>query len=208
MNLKTAKTYVYIDVSNIRYACLWSSGFQLDFVKFYAYLKKKYSGLADVRYYEGVADTDKKKKEYMKFLSEVGYTICPLERKSYVVDARYKNFRCLKCGFLNRAKISSRTSKMKSNVDVYLATDMVERMAREKEPVNVVLVSCDGDYVEAIKAGLRLSPRSRIMVLATPMKNVRNYLSRRLTNLSKEFNQDNYQLLNIENIKDFIANNE
>ena len=206
MNLKNAKTYVYIDVSNIRYACSWSLGFQLDFAKLYAYLKKKYPGLQDVRYYEGIAKSDKKKRDHMKFLKEkVGYTICPLERKSYVADARYKNFRCLKCGFLNKVKILPKVTKMKSNVDVYLASDMVECAARAKEPINIVLLSCDGDYVEAIKACLRLSPESLITVLAVPMKKVRNYLSKRLRDLRNELSHDNYRLNNIEEVKQLVS---
>ena len=151
MNLKNAKTYVYIDVSNIRYACSWSLGFKLDFVKLYAYLKKKYPGLQEVRYYEGIARNDKKRKKHFEFLqNQVGYTICSLERKSYVSPAKYGSFRCKECGFLNKVKILSKIVKMKSNVDVYLATDMVAQAATIKCPIHIILLACDGDYAEAI----------------------------------------------------------
>ena len=209
MNLKNAKTYVYIDVSNIRYACSWSLRFKLDFVKLYAYLKKKYPGLQDVRYYEGVAKTDKKKQEHMRFLEkEIGYTICPLERKNYTTNAKYKDFRCRRCGFLNKIMILPRINKMKSNVDVYLTAEMVECAATANGPINIVLLSCDGDYAEAIKTCLRVNPQSRITVLATPFTKVKNYLSKRLLDLGKEIDQDNYRLLNIGNIKDFVATDE
>ena len=209
MNLKNAKTYVYIDVSNIRYACSWSLRFKLDFVKLYAYLKKKYPGLQDVRYYEGVAKTDKKKQEHMRFLEkEIGYTICPLERKNYTTNAKYKDFRCRRCGFLNKIMILPRINKMKSNVDVYLTAEMVKCVALAKQPINIILLSCDGDYAEAIKTCISMNPSLRVIVLATPFTKVKNYLSKRLKDLKNELPKNNYELLNIGNIRDLISEDE
>jgi len=57
--LQDYKTYVFIDASNIRSACLKSCNFHIDFIKLIKYLKGKYSKLQDVRYYEGIARGDK-----------------------------------------------------------------------------------------------------------------------------------------------------
>ena len=98
MSLLEAKTYIYIDVSNIRHACLWSCGFNLDFIKLFNYLKKKYPRVQEIRYYEGVSSSDKKKLKHFKFLSEkIEYKICSLRRKGYVEPAKYETFTCKKC---------------------------------------------------------------------------------------------------------------
>lgn len=60
------------------------------------------------------------------FLRNKGYTICSLERKSYdSLEIIEKEVRCLKCG--NRwIEVFERERKaLKSNVDVYLASDML-----------------------------------------------------------------------------------
>ena len=186
MNLKNAKTYVYIDVSNIRYACLRSLKFSLDFVKLYNYFRNKYPKLQDVRYYEGIARYDGKKKKHFEYLrDEVGYTICPLERKSYVADAKFKEFRCRKCGTLNKVKILSRAAKTRG-------------------AIHIILLACDGDYVEAIKNVLDVNPKAFVTVLATPLIKINNRLSIRLVELAKELGMDKIALTNIDIIKDFI----
>ena len=200
------KTYVYIDVSNIRYACLWSCGFNLDFIKLYDYFKDKYPNLQEVRYYEGVSYRDKKKLRHFRFLSErIGYKICSLSRKGYVEPARYETFECENCKFPNKVKVLPENVKMKSNVDVYLTSDLLECAAKANEPINFVILSCDGDYAEAIKAALRLSPDSRVTVLATPMTEINNCLSVRLKHLSRELDRKNYKLANVYNIRDYIS---
>ena len=206
MSLLEAKTYIYIDVSNIRHACLWSCGFNLNFIKLYSYLKEKYPNVQEVRYYEGVSSSDKKKLKHFRFLSEkIGYKICSLTRKGYVEPPRYETFECKNCKFPNKVKVLSESIKLKSNVDVYLTSDLLECAARAKEPINVVILSCDGDYAEAIKAALRLSPDSCVTVLATPMTETNNCLSVRLKHLSRELNRDNYKLSNINNIRDYVS---
>lgn len=206
MNQLGAKTYIYIDVSNIRHACLWSCGFNLDFIKLYDYLQRKYSNVQEIRYYEGVSLQDKKKLKHLKFLREkVGYEICALSRKGYVEPAKYETFRCENCKAKNKVKVLSENVKLKSNIDVYLASDMLERVAKAEDPINIVILSCDGDYAEAIKSALRLSPNSCVTILATPMTKVNNCLSVRLKQLSRELNRGNYKLANINNIRDYIS---
>ena len=206
MSLPEAKTYIYIDVSNIRHACLWSCGFNLDFIKLYNYLMEKYPNVQEIRYYEGVSSRDKKKLKHFRFLSEkIGYKVCSLTRKGYVEPPRYETFECENCKFPNKVKVLSESIKLKSNVDVYLASDMLECAARAEEPINIVVLSCDGDYAEAIKAALRLSPESCVTVLATPMTETNNCLSVRLKHLSRELNRNNYKLSNINNIRDYIS---
>lgn len=206
MSLPEAKTYIYIDVSNIRHACLWSCGFNLDFVKLYSYLKEKYPNVQEIRYYEGVSSRDKKKLRHFRFLSDrIGYKVCSLSRKGYIEPAKYETFECENCKFPNKVKILSENVKLKSNIDVYLTSDMMERVARAGEPINIVILSCDGDYAEAIKAALRLSPNSCVTVLATPMTDTNNCLSVRLKQLSRELGRENYKLANINNIRDYIS---
>ena len=206
MSLPGVKTYIYIDVSNIRYACLWSCGFNLDFIKLYYYLKEKYPNVQEIRYYEGVSDRDEKKMRHFCFLSDkIGYKVCSLSRKGYVEPAKYEVFECESCKVLNRVKVFSENIKFKSNIDVYLASDMLERVAGAHEPINIVILSCDGDYAEAIKAALRLSPDSCVTVLATPMTKVNNCLSVRLKQLSRELGRENYKLANINNIRDYVS---
>ena len=206
MNPPKAKTYIYIDVSNIRHACLWSCGFNLDFVKLYAYLKNKYPNVQEIRYYEGISSQDIKKSKHFQFLSEkIGYRVCSLSRKSYIEPAKYETFKCGRCKFPNKVKILPGNVKIKSNIDVYLTSDMLECIAKVEEPINIIILSCDGDYAEAIKAALRLSPGSCVTVLATPMTKVNNCLSVRLKQLSRELKRENYKLANINNIRDYIS---
>ena len=206
MNPPKVKTYIYIDVSNIRHACLWSCGFNLDFVKLYTYLKNKYPNVQEIRYYEGISSQDIKKSKHFQFLSEkIGYRVCLLSRKSYIEPAKYETFKCERCKSPNKVKILPENIKIKSNIDVYLTSDMLECTAKAKEPINIVILSCDGDYAEAIKAALRLSPGSRVTVLATPMTKANNCLSVRLKQLSRELKRENYKLANINNIRDYVS---
>ena len=206
MDLKRAKTYIYIDVSNIRYACRWSSGFDINFDRLYEYLKKKYPNAREIRYYEGISPNDKKKRKYFEFLAKkVGYIVCPLWRKSYAMPARYETFTCNKCGAKNTVKVLNEIKKLKSNVDVYLASDMLECMAKTREPLHIIIISCDGDFAEAIKSVIRISPKSQVTVIATPIKKKNNCLSIRLRQLTQELGRDNFRLVNIEGIKKYIS---
>lgn len=71
MNLSEVETYVYIDVSNIRYACRRGCDFNLDFVKLYSYLKTKYLNTQEIRYYEGISIGDGKKMNYFRKSLEI-----------------------------------------------------------------------------------------------------------------------------------------
>lgn len=177
----------------------------MDFIKLYKYFKKKYKNLQDVRYYEGIAKNDKRKQRHFQFLNKkVGYTVCALERKSYTEPPVYDTFECKNCGYANKVKILPENKKFKSNVDVYLASDMMELAAKANEPVYVILMSCDGDYAEAIKAALRVNPEMHITIIATPVTKVNSSLSSRLRVFAAR-SFKNTALVNIETIKDIIS---
>lgn len=198
--LKDRKTFVFIDVSNIRNACERSLGFGLDFKNLYQYFDGKYRNLQEVRYYEGIATGDEKKQRYFQRLEKVGYTICSLERKSYTNEAKYADFPCSKCGVLNTVQVLPESPKLKSNVDVYMAVDMMKCAIRATEPIHIILVSCDGDFTEAIHGILSVNPKVFVTVLATPMTKTNNCLSVRLKNLRSELPND-MALMNIDNIR-------
>lgn len=198
------KTFVFVDVSNIRYACRHSLGFDLDFTKYYRYLQNKYPNLQEVRYYEGIASDDEKKQRYFQRLEKTGYMICSLERKSYTNEAKYADFECLECGTVNTVQILPETTKLKSNVDVYMAIDMMKCAVQATEPIHIILVSCDGDFTEAIHGILSVNPNVFITVMATPMTRTNNCLSVRLKNLRSELPND-MTLMNIDNLKEQIA---
>lgn len=201
-------TYIYIDVSNIRLACLKTLGIRLDFVKLLDYLKKRYPNARDIRYYEGISIDDAKKRGMFNFLAQKGYTICDLERKSYhSVEVTEQEVKCPKCGNRWIKKFSCERKVLKSNVDVYLASDMVAQASSVNHPINLVLVSCDGDYAEAVKTILRLNPDASIEVLATPLVKdpTRNTLSTRLRKLASITSATRFAILNIDDVRDKIA---
>ncbi len=202
--IRSRKTFVFVDVSNIRYACRCSCSFDLDFKKFYSYLQDKYANLQEVRYYEGIASDDEKKQRYFQRLEKIGYTICSLERKSYTNEAKYADFRCIKCGTKNTVRVLPETTKLKSNVDVYMAVDMMKCATRATEPIHAIIVSCDGDFTEAIHGILSINPNVFITIMATPMTRTNNCLSVRLKNLRSEL-PNNMTLMNIDNLKEQIS---
>ena len=205
MGIIQKPTYVYIDVSNIRYACLASCGFNLDFIKFYQYLKRKYPGKIEARYYEGIAEGDEKKKKHFTFLEKkVGHRVCSLSRKSYTEPAKYKTFNCGQCGAPNSVKILPKNTKLKSNVDVYIASEMLKCVACTTEETRIILVSCDGDYAEAIQAALELNPKVEIIIMATPATKKNNCLSARLQVFANRKTKRT-SLVNIASIKDYIS---
>lgn len=200
---KSRKTFVFVDASNIRYACKRSCSFDLNFEKFYHYFQDKYVNLQEVRYYEGIASGDEKKQRYFQRLEKTGYIICSLERKSYTNEARYADFECSGCGVVNTVQILPETTKLKSNVDVYMAVDMMKCAIQATEPIHIILVSCDGDFTEAIHGILSVNPNVFITIMATPMTRTNNCLSLRLKNLRSEL-PDDMTLMNIDNLKEQI----
>lgn len=84
ITLKNRKTFVFVDVSNIRYACRCSCSFDLNFRKFYRYLRGKYANLQEVRYYEGIASDDEKKTTiFSKARKSWLYDLCARAKKLY-----------------------------------------------------------------------------------------------------------------------------
>lgn len=198
-------TYVLIDVSNIRSCCLRTCDFRINFKKLLDYLKQKYSKLQDVRYYEGIAKGDKKKNLEFKKLEKSGYTIKSLSRKSYINKAIIKNIECKKCHHKNRTTVLPQSKKLKSNVDVFLTTELLEIAFSTKKPTHIILFSCDGDYAEAIKSATKNSNIYITVVATPPVKDPeKNTLSSRLKQLYKEI-PNQYQLSNISTIKNYIS---
>ena len=200
-------TYVFVDVSNIRWACLKTLDLWLEFSELADYFKRKYHSLKDLRYYEGIAIDDEKKKRTFDYLVRKGYTICPLERKSYTsTEAEEREVKCPKCGNEWVAKFSRERKAMKSNVDVYLASDLVRLATLADHPIHIVLVSCDGDYAEMIKNALN-NPNVIISVLATPPVRdwTKNTLSTRLRQIFLDYptSTRRYHIHNIGNLPCF-----
>ena len=209
ISLSIQDTYIFIDVSNIRSTCLKTLDFLIDFVKLLDYFKRRYPKLKAVRYYEGIASDDEKKYKMFKFLEKIGYIICPLERKSYTLkETKEVDVKCPKCKHKWTVKIVEEHLTMKSNVDVYLATQLLRVAHFATEPTHIILVSCDGDYAEMIKDALE-NENVTITVLATPHVRIlrKNTLSKRLKMLYTELGKDNnrYHLKNIANIGAMIS---
>ena len=199
------ETYIFIDVSNIRAACLKTCGFQVDFAKLAQYFQTKYPKLRKMSYYEGLAKGDGGKVKILEELKEAGYSIKTLERKAYIKDAVKRSFVCKKCGHKNIVTVLPRTRVLKSNVDVYLASEMLEVAFRARKDRHIIVVSCDGDYAEAVRIAMK-NPRIKITMMVTPYVKVfgKNTLSTRLKELNREFSE-RYKLFNIEDIKDKIS---
>lgn len=130
--------------------------------------------------------------------------ICALERKSYTNEAKYADFECLECGAVNTVQVLPETTKLKSNVDVYMAVDMMKCAIQATEPIHIILVSCDGDFTEAIHGILSVNPDVFITVMATPVTRTNNCLSVRLKNLRSELPND-MTLMNIDNLREQVS---
>lgn len=197
-------TYVYIDVSNIRSTCLKTLGLKIDFVKLLKYFQKKYPKLKEVRYYEGISRGDKSKQETFRKLRKVGYTVCALSRKAYENPPVYKRVKCPKCKYTWDTQVLKKSVSLKSNVDVYLASDLMDLAYSGTRRKHLILVSCDGDYAEMIKTVLRRNKNISISVLGTPaVKSDKNTFSKRLQLMRGKV--DNFVILDISHIKDLIS---
>lgn len=206
-SLQQRDTYVFIDVSNIRLACSKTLGLWLDFVKLSGYFQKKYPNLKDMRYYEGISRDDEKKQKSFEYLAKKGYTICPLTRKSYnSVETEEYDVKCPRCGNEWKAEFSRERKIMKSNVDVYLATELLTIAHTAASPIHIILVSCDGDYAEMIKNALG-NPNVTISVLATPFTRnlAKNTLSVRLKQIKADYRAapDRYYMRDITDVNCF-----
>ena len=200
--LKSLPTFVFIDASNIKNACEKSCNFTLSWRKLYSYFSTKYLSLKNIFYFEGIAKNDTKKEAKFDKLAKIGYAILSLTRKTYLKDERFREVVCGKCNNKIPVKTSTNGSTLKSNVDVYLAAKFMETTNSTEEPIHLILVSCDGDFVELIKVALRQKPNLCVSVFATPYSKNYNYLSSRF----KELRPENRFFLNdISKIKDLIS---
>lgn len=204
IKLPDLDTYVFVDASNIRAACLKTLGFKIDFYRLIDYLRGKYPKLNEVYYYEGKARDDAEKQTEFDSLTAAGYEVRFLERKAYFQPAVYKEIRCKKCKTSRRVQILKRSMSLKSNVDVYLATDLLKIAYLTKRRTHIILVSCDGDYAEMIKSAIDTNPKVVISVLGTPVvRDNRNTFSIRLQEMRGEI--PNFHIRNIQNIQPIIA---
>ncbi len=205
-------TYVFVDVSNICSSCLKTLSLKIDPYRLLEYFRKKYPKLRNIYYYEGIARGDTEKQKKFDDLGKAGYTVRPLERKVHIEPPVYKEVKCKDCKAARRVQVLKKAVKMKSNVDVYLATDLLKLAYLTTKPVRIILVACDGDYVEMIKTALETNANVRIEVLATPVVprvlkadgtyENKNTCSTRLQKLRGKL--QNFAILNIENIRDLI----
>lgn len=160
--------------------------------------------MKDIRYYEGIAKGDERKQRMFNFLEHNGYTICTLERKSYhFIEKKERKIQCPHCNYEWISQDVTNRKAMKSNVDVYLATELLTIAHAALQPTHIILVSCDGDYAEMINNALR-NEKISVSVLATPpVRNLKlNTLSTKLRALRS--NASRYQLINIASIADLI----
>jgi uncharacterized LabA/DUF88 family protein len=158
------------------------------------YFRGKYPQLKAVKYFEGIADNDQARQKQFKSYHKLGYQICSLSRKAYTNPAVYKDFACKKCHSPNRVKVLEKTKKLKSNVDVYLAAELLAIAHPATKPTHLILMSCDGDFAEMIKSAVK-NKNVHVTVIATPPTKKYNALSSRLKQLRDTI--PNYQLTNI-----------
>lgn len=165
----------------------------------------------------GVANNDTAKQAEFNNLQAAGYEIRALERKSYIQEAVYKEVKCKNCKTTRRVQVLKRSVSLKSNVDVYLATDLLKIAYLATRPTQIILVACDGDYAEMIKSALETNRNISIKVIATPVvpqvrlpngkfKNI-NSCSTRLQKLKGE-KYPSFYLVNIRDIQDYIQKQE
>lgn len=196
-------TYVYIDSSNINFACKRGLGIDLDYKKLYKYLKRKYPQLKEVSYFEGREIEDAEKAKIFRAYEKVGYTMKILERKKYILQPVFRYKKCPSCNQRVKICTAPKSIKLKSNIDVFLCSEMMFDALKEKRPTHFMLLSCDGDYAEMIKKIIENCPKAHITVLATPFTKPENFLSIRLQQLKGELPR--FELANIANIKDLIC---
>lgn len=196
-------TYVYIDSSNISFACKRGLGIDLDYRKLYKYLKRKYPKLQKISYFEGKEVEDVEKAKIFKTYTKIGYTMKILERKKYILPPVFRYKKCPNCKQRIKICTTPKSIKLKSNVDVFLCSEIMFDALRKKHPAHFVLLSCDGDYAEMIKKIIENCPKVHITVLATPFTRPENFLSIRLQQLKGELPR--FELANIANIRDLIC---
>jgi uncharacterized LabA/DUF88 family protein len=200
--LSSLPTYVYIDGSNIRLACKIGLRFDLDYKRLHQYFVTKYPNLKRIVYFEGRSSDDTEKRSIFKRYEHYGYEVLSLERKKYITPAVQKSFVCKKCKNVNKIKVLPKVAKFKSNVDVYLCSEMMFDAMNSKDEIHLILLSCDGDYAEMVRKLLDNYPQVSISVIATPFTKPINYLSTRLVGMRQ---YRNYRLVDISTILDKIA---
>jgi uncharacterized LabA/DUF88 family protein len=200
IKLKDLNTYVYIDSSNISNA-LKVCNIELDFFKLYVYLKKTYPKLKSIKYFEGLDREDYRKQKTFEKLQQLGYEIKTLQRKTYPYPAKYRIFRCSNCNTKNNIRILRKKKVLKSNIDVYLCSELMSDLLNLRAYTHAIIFTCDGDFADMIAKILNRNKKLHISVFATPFRQKNNYLSIRLKELE---NISRYYLVNILNIKDYI----
>ena len=203
--LSSLPTYIYVDASNIKNACSRSSHFELDFQKMIQYFRDKYPNLVVIKYFEWIAKGDIEALSRIDELKNIWYSVYLLERKSYHHPAVMKDFTCTKCSNTEKIEAVKEKVDLKSNIDVFLASEFMYDSSSCPNECHLILVSCDWDYAEMIKKVFYHYPKIKISVIATPKKKAgewMNYLSTRFKALKL---YDNFTLVNIESIRDYLT---
>ena len=128
--------------------------------------------------------------------------MCSLSRQAYTKRTLDKYIvECPNCGYKWARQLSGGNKVLKSNVDVYLASEFMLVASRAKDPIHLVLFSCDGDYAEMIRCAIENNRGLHISVVATPYlgQSPLNMLSSKLMKLRKEIVR-----YSLQNIGDFI----
>ena len=92
-------------------------------MKLMTYFREKYPRLLSVKYFEGVEDGDAEKITELEQLQHAGYEIYTLARKTYADPAIFRRFSCEKCYHKQEIMVLKSQKKLKSNIDVFLATE-------------------------------------------------------------------------------------
>lgn len=183
-NLKKLDVYVYIDASNIKNA-LKVSGINLSFLRLLQYFESTYKNLESVKYFEGIDKKDTGRHKFFRDLQKLGYDLKTLERKAYTNPSKYKTFKCKNCKEKNTVEILHKSKTLKSNIDVYLCSELMGDLLAKKKPSHAILLTCDGDYAEMIRNILEKNKNIHISVFSTPFTKTNNYLSVRLKELER-----------------------
>lgn len=199
--LKEMQLYVYIDASNIKNA-LKSLCIDIDWTNLYRYITSTYKNTIAIKYFQGIDKNDTKNCNILKKLENIGYEIKSINRQAYQTRTKYKKFRCRNCGQNNVVRILPSKKILKSNIDVYLCSELMGDLLNVHRKTHAILFTCDGDYAEMIKNIIYKNKKVYVSVFATPYTHMNNYLSSRLKELG---NIERFFLVNILNIKDKIS---
>lgn len=144
------KRYAFIDVQNTASTAQNMLGFLIDWVKLSDYLKNKKS-CTEVLFYTGIENGDLETAKEFDALSKIsGCTVRSKTTFAYKNKNKTVALKCLVCGHDNIHTIDMGYRK-KSNCDVELSVDVIEKAAPE---VEFFIFTGDGDFEYLIRKAL------------------------------------------------------